>query len=234
MDIYHFSNLFAPRVFLHHTSLSRPVQVFTRKWFYAADVLGNEVQPRASAEPIRLTAALLSHPAMDPRRHNLTASASGGVPGPENFCACRSCRRYYDKCVRQGRIADLRFLSPPGSHAPRRARAMASNSAPATAPEPSATTAAAEPRDGDVDADMEAEPSIEDPAAGDAMAVDDKQPEGAAAAGATGSGTAEQAAVAEARIPQKKDETLRELLGKMDDYTPIVRPCPRPPMEPPS
>jgi transcription initiation factor TFIID subunit 10 len=30
----------------------------------------------------------------------------------------------------------------------------------------------------------------------------------------------------EARIPAKKDATLREFLGKMDDYAPIVRPAP--------
>ena len=34
------------------------------------------------------------------------------------------------------------------------------------------------------------------------------------------------AAEAEARIPQKKDATLREFLGKMDDYAPIVRYAP--------
>jgi len=30
----------------------------------------------------------------------------------------------------------------------------------------------------------------------------------------------------ESRIPAKKDATLREFLGKMDDYAPIVRVCP--------
>lgn len=32
----------------------------------------------------------------------------------------------------------------------------------------------------------------------------------------------------EARIPQKKDATLKEFLGKMDDYAPIVCPPRRP------
>lgn len=32
----------------------------------------------------------------------------------------------------------------------------------------------------------------------------------------------------EARIPAKKDATLREFLGKMDDYAPIVRQTPTP------
>jgi transcription initiation factor TFIID subunit 10 len=37
-------------------------------------------------------------------------------------------------------------------------------------------------------------------------------------------GMADSAAAFEARIPVKKDATLREFLGKMDDYAPIV--CP--------
>lgn len=36
-------------------------------------------------------------------------------------------------------------------------------------------------------------------------------------------GTADAAAAFEARIPVKKDATLREFLGKMDEYAPIVR-----------
>ena len=43
---------------------------------------------------------------------------------------------------------------------------------------------------------------------------------------AMGEGVGEEADV-EARISQKKDATLREFLGKMDDYAPVVRfpPC---------
>jgi transcription initiation factor TFIID subunit 10 len=41
---------------------------------------------------------------------------------------------------------------------------------------------------------------------------------------ATVNGMADSAAAFEARIPAKKDATLREFLGKMDDYAPIV--CP--------
>jgi len=37
------------------------------------------------------------------------------------------------------------------------------------------------------------------------------------------SGTNEVPHPVEARIPAKKDATLREFLGKMDDYAPIVR-----------
>lgn len=39
---------------------------------------------------------------------------------------------------------------------------------------------------------------------------------------ATVNGMADSAAAFEARIPAKKDATLREFLGKMDDYAPIV------------
>ena len=49
----------------------------------------------------------------------------------------------------------------------------------------------------------------------------------AAAPTATGAGDTvmreEHEAVLEARIPAKKDASLREFLGKMDDYAPIVR-----------
>ena len=33
----------------------------------------------------------------------------------------------------------------------------------------------------------------------------------------------------EAQLPTKKDTSLREFLGKMDDYAPIVRPTPSAP-----
>jgi transcription initiation factor TFIID subunit 10 len=39
---------------------------------------------------------------------------------------------------------------------------------------------------------------------------------------ATRNGITETAATLESRIPAKKDATLREFLGKMDDYAPIV------------
>ena len=41
-------------------------------------------------------------------------------------------------------------------------------------------------------------------------------------------GMADSAAAFEARIPAKKDATLREFLGKMDDYAPIVCHMPSP------
>ena len=41
-------------------------------------------------------------------------------------------------------------------------------------------------------------------------------------------GMADSAAAFEARIPAKKDATLREFLGKMDDYAPIVCQMPSP------
>lgn len=42
-------------------------------------------------------------------------------------------------------------------------------------------------------------------------------------------GATETATLLESRIPAKKDATLREFLGKMDDYAPIVNlpECPR-------
>ena len=39
-------------------------------------------------------------------------------------------------------------------------------------------------------------------------------------------GVPEPAAAFEQRIPAKKDATLREFLGKMDEYAPIVSTCP--------
>lgn len=44
-------------------------------------------------------------------------------------------------------------------------------------------------------------------------------------------GVAESAANFEARIPAKKDATLREFLGKMDEYAPIVCSPSHPPFE---
>ena len=68
-----------------------------------------------------------------------------------------------------------------------------------------------------LDPSIEAEIS-QDPTLPDAMNLDganDTEP-------ATRNGVAEPTASLEARIPAKKDATLREFLGKMDEYAPIV------------
>lgn len=68
--------------------------------------------------------------------------------------------------------------------------------------------------DAAIDADINANPTQPD-----AMNLDGANDTGPAAA----NGAADAAASLEARIPAKKDATLREFLGKMDDYAPIVR-----------
>jgi len=71
----------------------------------------------------------------------------------------------------------------------------------------------------DVDEGIEAELNPESqPTQTDPMSLD-----GAGdAAQPAANGTDENAPIPEARIPAKKDASLREFLGKMDDYAPIV------------
>lgn len=76
----------------------------------------------------------------------------------------------------------------------------------------------------DRDIDAEINPA---PASSDAMNVDgaSEQPPAADPAAASGeaNGTTNSIpAVIEPRIPQKKDTSLREFLGKMDDYAPLI------------
>ena len=70
----------------------------------------------------------------------------------------------------------------------------------------------------DLDASLETEVT-QDPTQPDSMNLDganDAEPSGAR------NGVTDAAAALEARIPAKKDATLREFLGKMDEYVPIV------------
>jgi transcription initiation factor TFIID subunit 10 len=71
----------------------------------------------------------------------------------------------------------------------------------------------------DLDASLEADVT-QDPTQPSSMNLDganDPEPS------APRNGVTDAAAALESRIPAKKDATLREFLGKMDEYAPIVR-----------
>ncbi|OAL50788.1 transcription initiation factor-like protein TFIID subunit 10 [Pyrenochaeta sp. DS3sAY3a] len=80
-----------------------------------------------------------------------------------------------------------------------------------------------QPADASMEVNEELDANVEeeinrDATQGDAMNLDganDAEPSAA-------NGVAEAAAAFEARIPVKKDATLREFLGKMDEYAPII------------
>jgi transcription initiation factor TFIID subunit 10 len=83
---------------------------------------------------------------------------------------------------------------------------------------PSLDDLAQEPRDEEMDASIETEIVPETQVANSMNmdgANDDPQ--------ASGQTVADIPVAQEARIPAKKDANLREFLGKMDDYAPIVR-----------
>lgn len=69
----------------------------------------------------------------------------------------------------------------------------------------------------------ELDPTVEDEINPDATQPDAMNLDGANDAEPPAiNGTVDAAAAFEARIPAKKDATLREFLGKMDEYAPIV------------
>ncbi|KAF1980822.1 transcription initiation factor IID, TAF10 subunit [Aulographum hederae CBS 113979] len=77
------------------------------------------------------------------------------------------------------------------------------------------------PLDADIERDLDTE--LQPDASADTMNTDgsgDAAGGGAGAGGIVGSG--EDEAIPEPRIPAKKDASLREFLGKMDEYAPII------------
>ena len=70
----------------------------------------------------------------------------------------------------------------------------------------------------ELDASLEAEIDLANTDKADTMNVD-----GADEANASAADVEAVAPAPDPRLPSKKDATLREFLGKMDDYAPIVR-----------
>lgn len=66
------------------------------------------------------------------------------------------------------------------------------------------------------------DPSVENEINHDATQADAMNPDGANDEAPAVNGAAEATAAFEQRIPAKKDATLREFLGKMDEFAPIV------------
>ena len=79
--------------------------------------------------------------------------------------------------------------------------------------DPNASTQASEPREDDIDASIDADIKPE-PTQPDSMNLD--------GANDPLSSSVDPPQSTEPRIPAKKDASLREFLGKMDDYAPIV------------
>jgi transcription initiation factor TFIID subunit 10 len=79
---------------------------------------------------------------------------------------------------------------------------------------------ASEPRDEEMDVEIDEAIIKEEATQPSSLGLDGTNEEPPAMS--TGEPTLEQQAQ-EARIPAKKDANLREFLGKMDDYAPIVR-----------
>jgi len=79
-----------------------------------------------------------------------------------------------------------------------------------------------QPLDATMDVNDELDPTVEEEINHDAVQADTMNLDGAADAEPAVNGIADAAQTFEARIPAKKDATLREFLGKMDDYAPIV------------
>jgi transcription initiation factor TFIID subunit 10 len=81
----------------------------------------------------------------------------------------------------------------------------------------------AQPPDTKMETDNELDPTVEDEINHDATQADAMNLDGANdAEPAPVNGMADTTTAFEARIPAKKDATLREFLGKMDEYAPIV------------
>lgn len=85
-----------------------------------------------------------------------------------------------------------------------------------------------QPADSNMDANDELDPTVEEEINHDATQADAMNIDGAAEPEPIVNGVSEPAQTFEARIPAKKDATLREFLGKMDEYAPIVRAYDRP------
>jgi transcription initiation factor TFIID subunit 10 len=79
-----------------------------------------------------------------------------------------------------------------------------------------------QPLDPSIDVNDELDPTVEEEINRDAVQADTVNLDGAADAEPAVNGIADATQTFEARIPAKKDATLREFLGKMDDYAPIV------------
>jgi hypothetical protein len=80
-----------------------------------------------------------------------------------------------------------------------------------------------QPPDSNMDVNEELDPTVEEEINRDATQADAMNIDGAAdAEPAAVNGITDTAQTFEARIPAKKDATLREFLGKMDEYAPIV------------
>lgn len=80
-----------------------------------------------------------------------------------------------------------------------------------------------QPADASMEVSEELDPTVEEEINRDATQADAMNLDGAADAEPAVNGVSDTAQTFEARIPAKKDATLREFLGKMDEYAPIVR-----------
>jgi hypothetical protein len=85
-----------------------------------------------------------------------------------------------------------------------------------------------QPPDSNMEVNDELDPTVEEEINRDATEADAMNIDGAADAEPTVNGITDTTQTFEARIPAKKDATLREFLGKMDEYAPIV--CQHTPM----
>jgi transcription initiation factor TFIID subunit 10 len=79
-----------------------------------------------------------------------------------------------------------------------------------------------QPLDLNMEVNEDLDQTVEEEINRDATEADTMNIDGAADAEPVVNGIAEPAQTFEARIPAKKDATLREFLGKMDEYAPIV------------
>jgi transcription initiation factor TFIID subunit 10 len=80
-----------------------------------------------------------------------------------------------------------------------------------------------QPLDSNMELNDELDPTVEEEINRDATQADTMNLDGAAdPEPAAVNGISETAQTFEARIPAKKDATLREFMGKMDEYAPIV------------
>jgi transcription initiation factor TFIID subunit 10 len=79
-----------------------------------------------------------------------------------------------------------------------------------------------QPLDLNMEVNEDLDPTVEEEINRDATEADTMNIDGAADTEPAVNGIAEPTQTFEARIPAKKDATLREFLGKMDEYAPIV------------
>jgi transcription initiation factor TFIID subunit 10 len=79
-----------------------------------------------------------------------------------------------------------------------------------------------QPPDTKMEVNEELDPSLENEINHDATQADAMNLDGANDDAPIANGVSDAAAAFEQRIPAKKDATLREFLGKMDEYAPIV------------